>query len=88
MNRVNAQLARRIMDRLVGYKLSPCLWRHVGDSLSAGRVQSVALKLVIERENHIKNFNPVSSFKIDAYFVPNKSKTAKPIKFTLNKEIE
>jgi len=87
MDRVNAQLARRIMDRLVGYKLSPCLWRHVGDSLSAGRVQSVALKLVFERENHIKNFNPVSSFKVDAYFVPNKSKSMKPIKFTLNKEL-
>ena len=88
INKVNAQLARRMMDRLVGYKLSPCLWRHIGDSLSAGRVQSVALKLIVERENSIKNFKSTSSFKINAFFVPDKLKSSKPIKFSLNKEFK
>ena len=58
MNRVNSQQARRVLDRLVGFKVSPLLWRQVKGGVSAGRVQSVALRLVCERENEIKNFNP------------------------------
>jgi DNA topoisomerase-1 len=58
MNRVNSQQARRVLDRLVGFKVSPLLWRQIKGGVSAGRVQSVALRLVCERENEIKNFNP------------------------------
>jgi DNA topoisomerase-1 len=58
MNRVNSQQARRVLDRLVGFKVSPLLWKQIKGGVSAGRVQSVALRLVCERENEIKNFNP------------------------------
>ncbi len=65
---VNAQQARRILDRLVGYELSPILWKKIKTGLSAGRVQSVAVRIVVEREREIEKFTPVSSFKIAALF--------------------
>ena len=69
LNLVNAQQARRVLDRLVGYELSPVLWRKVKPSLSAGRVQSVAVRLIVDREREINNFNSVSNFKIIGYFI-------------------
>src|SRR5690606_4589952 len=66
MNLVDAQQARRILDRLVGYKLSPLLWEKVRPRLSAGRVQSVAVRLVVEREREIENFTPEEYWTIEA----------------------
>ena len=66
---VNAQQARRVLDRLVGYKISPVLWRKVKGGLSAGRVQSVALRLVADKEKEIERFQPVKSFKVSAEFL-------------------
>jgi DNA topoisomerase-1 len=66
---VDAQQARRILDRLVGYELSPVLWKKVRTGLSAGRVQSVAVRLIVEREREIRAFNAASSFKVTANFV-------------------
>ncbi|MBN1487656.1 MAG: type I DNA topoisomerase [Anaerolineae bacterium] len=70
MDLVNAQQARRVLDRLVGYNLSPLLWRKVRGRLSAGRVQSVALRLIVEREREIENFNPEEYWTIDAELSP------------------
>ncbi len=70
MDLVDAQQARRILDRLVGYKLSPLLWRKVRGRLSAGRVQSVALRLIIDREREINSFVPVEYWSIEAEFQP------------------
>ncbi|MEX0813517.1 MAG: type I DNA topoisomerase [Chitinophagales bacterium] len=67
-NLVNAQQARRILDRLVGFELSPILWKKVKPSLSAGRVQSVAVRLIVEREREVMHFEPKSSFKVTALF--------------------
>ena len=68
MNMVNAQQARRVLDRLVGFELSPILWKKVRPALSAGRVQSVAVRLIVEREREIINFKSVSSYRIVAQF--------------------
>jgi DNA topoisomerase-1 len=68
MDLVNAQQARRVLDRLVGYEISPVLWKKVKPSLSAGRVQSVAVRLIVEREREIRGFTPVASFKVVAFF--------------------
>lgn len=68
LNLVDAQQARRVLDRLVGYELSPVLWKKVQTGLSAGRVQSVAVRLIVEREREIEQFNASSKFKVTAYF--------------------
>ncbi len=68
INLVDAQQARRILDRLVGYELSPVLWKKVRAGLSAGRVQSVSVRLIVEREREIRDFQAVSSFKVTALF--------------------
>ncbi|WP_353778210.1 type I DNA topoisomerase [Winogradskyella sp. 3972H.M.0a.05] len=76
-NLVDAQQARRVLDRIVGYELSPVLWRKVKGGLSAGRVQSVSVRLIVEREREIENFKPVASYRIDAQFVNEKGQTFK-----------
>src|SRR5690606_22220503 len=73
MDLVNAQQARRILDRLVGYKISPLLWKKVKKGLSAGRVQSVAVKLIIDRENEIDEFIPEEYWSITAKLSFDKS---------------
>ncbi len=69
INLVNAQQARRVLDRLVGYELSGILWRKIRGKLSAGRVQSVAVKLIVEREREIINFKPTPFFRVNALFI-------------------
>ena len=83
MNLVNAQQARRVLDRLVGYKLSPFLWKKVRRGLSAGRVQSVALRLIVEREREIKNFKPEEYHVIGAKL---KTKSSEEFEAKLSKE--
>jgi DNA topoisomerase-1 len=73
MKLVDAQQARRILDRLVGYELSPVLWKKVRAGLSAGRVQSVAVRLIVEREREIRDFKPESSFKLTGVFKAGKA---------------
>ena len=75
MNLVNAQQARRVLDRLVGFELSPILWRKIQPKLSAGRVQSVALRLIVDREKEIMAFTPEPYYRIEAVFTPEGSKT-------------
>ena len=76
MDLVDAQQARRILDRLVGYSISPILWKKVRSRLSAGRVQSVALRLVVERDREIDAFDPVEYWSIEADFLPQGGKTS------------
>lgn len=88
---VDAQQARRVLDRLVGYELSPVLWKKVKSGLSAGRVQSVSVRLIVEREKEIRNFVSESSFSIAAEFVTQIGKAFKaklPKNFTTQKEAE
>lgn len=77
---INAQQARRILDRIVGYKLSPFLWKKVRRGLSAGRVQSVAVKLIVDRENEIKAFDPKEYWSIDGKALTDSNKKPFPIK--------
>ena len=88
---VNAQQARRVLDRLVGYELSPILWRKVKGGLSAGRVQSVAVRLIVERERSIQEFKTSASFKVVAQFSNEEGKTFKasiPKSFDTREEAE
>ena len=86
LNLVDAQQARRVLDRLVGFKLSPVLWRKVRPSLSAGRVQSVAVRLLVEREREIQQFKPEASYRVTAVFnVPEKDGSVALLKAELNK---
>src|SRR5690349_9266077 len=73
MDRVNAQQARRILDRIVGYEISPLLWRKVARGLSAGRVQSVAVRLIVEREREIEAFVPEEYWKVAGVFTADSS---------------
>ena len=68
-NLVDAQQARRVLDRIVGYELSPVLWRKIKSGLSAGRVQSVSVRLIVEKEREIKSFNSESTYRVDAEFI-------------------
>ena len=88
-NLVNAQQARRVLDRLVGYELSPILWRKIKGGLSAGRVQSVAVRLIVEREREIEGFTSVASYRVDAEFFTkegNKFKARLPKNFETEAE--
>jgi len=90
-NLVNAQQARRVLDRLVGYELSPVLWRKIKGGLSAGRVQSVSVRLIVEREREIQNFNAVATYSVVAEFVNEAGKAFKaklPKNFNTKKEAE
>ena len=90
-NMVNAQQARRVLDRLVGYELSPVLWRKVKGGLSAGRVQSVAVRLIVERERSIQEFKAESHYKVVAEFATEEGKTFKatiPKNFSSKKAAE
>ena len=87
MNLVNAQQARRILDRIVGFKLSPVLWRKVKPSLSAGRVQSVAVRLIVEKEREIQAFKSENYYRVNAIFTVDNGKEGKSaeVKAELNK---
>ncbi len=84
MNLVNAQQARRVLDRLVGFELSPVLWRKIQPKLSAGRVQSVALRLIVDREREILAFNNEAYYKVEAVFHPEGTPETTLVKATLD----
>ena len=89
MDLVNAQQARRVLDRLVGFKLSPVLWRKVKPALSAGRVQSVAVRLIVEREREIQNFKSEPYYSVSGVFaVANPDGSASEVKAMLNKKFK
>ncbi|WP_405292338.1 type I DNA topoisomerase [Algibacter sp. Ld11] len=88
---VDAQQARRVLDRIVGYELSPVLWRKVKGGLSAGRVQSVSVRLIVEKERDIQGFSPVASYRIDAEFSNEDGQSFKaklPKNFSTKKEAQ
>ncbi len=84
LNRVDAQQARRVLDRIVGFELSPVLWKKIKPALSAGRVQSVAVRLIVEREDEIKKFKSESYYRVNATFV---DKGGVPVKAELSRRI-
>ena len=89
INLVNAQQARRVLDRIVGFEVSPVLWKKVKPSLSAGRVQSVAVRMIVEREREIINFTSTSAFKVTANFlVPEKNGEISELKAELNRRFD
>ena len=88
MNLVNAQQARRVLDRLVGFELSPILWRKIQPRLSAGRVQSVALRLIVDREKEIMAFNSEPFWRVDAVFHPEGHPAAVKVKAVLDKHFD
>ena len=85
MSLVNAQQARRVLDRLVGFELSPVLWRKIQPKLSAGRVQSVALRLVVDKEREILGFNSEQYYRVDAIFHPEGTPDKTLVKATLDR---
>jgi DNA topoisomerase-1 len=88
MNKVDAQQARRILDRLVGYKLSPLLWKKIKRGLSAGRVQSVAVRLVVDREREIENFKPQEYWSISAEFEGSEKPTFLARLYKIDEQVE
>lgn len=86
INLVNAQQARRVLDRIVGYEISPVLWQKVKPALSAGRVQSVAVRLIVEKEEEIKKFVPTSVYKVSAIFYTQDKQSI--LKATLNNKFD
>ena len=88
MNLVNAQQARRVLDRLVGFELSPVLWRKIRPQLSAGRVQSVALRLIVDREKEIMDFKSKPFYRVEAIFHPQGMPATVKVKATLDSRFD